>query len=365
MKSWVILLVVAVGGCFLSHEPVGIYPIGDGDADADSDADGDVDSDSDADTDSDADSDGDSDSDSDADSDTVECESDRDCDHLAHDCWWFQCNQPYGTCNPSEWDNDGDGESQTQGGAMPICGGVDCDDSDPEIYPGAPDDFADGVDNDCDGFVDEDVPSPYHFCNTFASSDGEEDPIYGYWGCCADGGYPINDEPLTIPAGSLIKGEREAVYYFGSDGQRYTFLSSTALTSWFGWNDENGIPTETTRYADGSIHHVCADVTEISDHDLSEIPLGGFVLIRPGTYIVTPNLLGEDPNVIARGRILRSITPEAKDAIYGVLATERTRFIPWWEFKRFTIGSEVSSEDDYDPVAEASADIMDEMAPLE
>ncbi len=31
----------------------------------------------------------------------------------------------------------------------------DCDDSDPDVYPGAEEDCADGKDNDCDGLVDD------------------------------------------------------------------------------------------------------------------------------------------------------------------------------------------------------------------
>ncbi len=48
-----------------------------------------------------------------------------------------------------EFDDDGDGYSDLEG---------DCDDFNPDRAPGAPEDASDGVDNDCDGSIDE-VPS--------------------------------------------------------------------------------------------------------------------------------------------------------------------------------------------------------------
>jgi len=46
------------------------------------------------------------------------------------------------------WDGDGDGYIGK------VCGGTDCDDSDPFVHPGAEEFCFNGIDDDCDGFVD-------------------------------------------------------------------------------------------------------------------------------------------------------------------------------------------------------------------
>ncbi|MDD5308175.1 MAG: MopE-related protein [Deltaproteobacteria bacterium] len=86
-------------------------------ADADTDADGDTDADADADGDTDTDSDTDSDSDADADGDT-----DTSCVDNDSDSW---------------------------------CAGLDCNDSDSAINPGAEETPNNGLDDDCDGETDE------------------------------------------------------------------------------------------------------------------------------------------------------------------------------------------------------------------
>ncbi len=81
-------------------------------------------------------------------------------------------------------------------------------------------------------------------------------------------------------AGDLIMGETlSTVYYYASDGSRYTFPNEKTYLTW---------------YEDFS------DVVQITDEELADIPLAGNIVYRPGsrwikiqssekTYAVTPN----------------------------------------------------------------------------
>ncbi len=69
-----------------------------------------------------------------------------------------------GACNPACPDADGDRYRDRS------CGGTDCDDQDPIIYPGGAEHCSDGVDNNCDGRTDEADP----LCpSTCADADGD------------------------------------------------------------------------------------------------------------------------------------------------------------------------------------------------
>ena len=48
------------------------------------------------------------------------------------------------------WDNDGDGYEDIE------CGGIDCDDDNPDVFPSNAENCHDGIDNDCDELIDYD-----------------------------------------------------------------------------------------------------------------------------------------------------------------------------------------------------------------
>ncbi|MFP4524437.1 MAG: MopE-related protein [Candidatus Woesearchaeota archaeon] len=76
------------------------------------------------------------------------CSSSGNCVECTEDS---HCTDGYCSSNECEpCDSDGDGSDSPQ------CGGSDCDDDNEDVYPGATE-VCDGVDNDCDGDVDEGV----------------------------------------------------------------------------------------------------------------------------------------------------------------------------------------------------------------
>ena len=83
---------------------------------------------------------------------TSRCESASTCPEGNWDCLALQTNlgEVVQVCAPPDLclDRDGDGY-----GLGPGCLGRDCDDNDPTVYPGA-DEFCNGIDNDCDGIPD-------------------------------------------------------------------------------------------------------------------------------------------------------------------------------------------------------------------
>ncbi|MFK7991840.1 MAG: putative metal-binding motif-containing protein [Sandaracinaceae bacterium] len=85
-------------------------------------------------------------------------------------------------CDALPWDEDGDGE------ASEMCGGLDCADQDPTRGPGVPEQ-CDNIDNDCDGEVDPDCECApdgvSEGCTTECGSTSERFCAAGVFGDCA------------------------------------------------------------------------------------------------------------------------------------------------------------------------------------
>jgi len=98
---------------------------------------------------------------------------DNDNDGLA-DCLDADCN------NISDWciDMDGDGSPRAE----------DCNDASASTYPGAPEDTSDGIDNDCDGSIDEGGSNG----GGNSGTDADQDGYTTAQGDCDDNDYYIN-----------------------------------------------------------------------------------------------------------------------------------------------------------------------------
>lgn len=156
LMSWVLVVAFGAFGTGCDDGP------SDGDADGDMDADGDVEADGDADSDSDGDTDG-------CTSDE-QCADDRYCNGVeicddgvciegepvvcddGDDCTTDFCSERTERCAATTRDMDDDRFGDAE------CGGEDCDDSNPDIRPGVVDLQCNGVDDNCDGVIDEPVP---------------------------------------------------------------------------------------------------------------------------------------------------------------------------------------------------------------
>jgi hypothetical protein len=120
-------------------------------------------------------------------------------------------------------------------------------------------------------------------------------------------------------AGDLIKMEGlSSVYYLGDDGKRYVFPNESTYFSWF---------------ADFS------SVVTISATELQSYPLGGNVVMRPGTTLVK---ITTDPSVYAvePNGVLRKIQSEAQaTALYGTNWNKRIVDLADSFFTNYTIGA--------------------------
>ena len=139
------------------------------------------------------------------------------CDGLDNDCDGLADN---GATDATDWWLDSDGDGVGDGTASESCNAPsdqhvaqdgDCDDADPETYPGAPE-SCDGLDNDCDGVIDNDLVEAWYLD---ADGDGYGDPATGIDSCDPGPGYVTDAtdcddaDPTSFPGGTEVCDEAD------------------------------------------------------------------------------------------------------------------------------------------------------------
>mgnify|MGYP001576511921 FL=1 len=126
--------------------------------------------------------------------------------------------------------------------------------------------------------------------------------------------------------GDLIMGETlSTVYYYGSDGQRYSFPNEKTYFSWF--EDFDG-------------------VVEISDEDLADITLAGNIVYRQGSRWVKITSDEKTYAVAADGSIHWIESEEAAEGLAGSDWNEYIDDVPDVFFVDYTVGDSLTSAEE-------------------
>ena len=154
----------------------------------------------------------------------------------------------------------------------------------------------------------------------------------------------LNQKPTIIfstaalQAGDLIRGSGRAVYYFGANGKKYLFPTTSIYSSWF--SNFSAIKT-------------------VSDADLSSKPLAGNVTVRPGTLVqlVTMDspwrITDSKVYAVSRGGVLRWLkTSELARGIFGTDWEKKITALPEVFATNYVFGNDISSASDYNLASE-------------
>jgi len=249
---------------------------GDGDP-ADNDADGDGDPDY-LDTDSDNDGSGDA-----ADCEPIDASINPSaieyCDGVDNDCDGSVDEDD--AIDASTWYADSDTDGYGDPGTTTIsctadsgwvADATDCDDSDPAVYPGA-DEYCNGIDDDCDGAIDE--GSPVDVSTWYADTDGDGfgDAGSSQQACTQPSGYEANALDCDDADGAVFPGADEYCDAVDNDCDGRVDEGAVDATTWYADDDGDTYGDATDSVVDCTQpSSTVADDTDCDDGDSSVNP---------------------------------------------------------------------------------------------
>ena len=155
---------------------------------------------------------------------------------------------------PTDWfldrdrDGYGDRETRTRACEAPEAtvgpGPADCDDTDPGAQPGA-DEACDGVDNDCDGIVDEDLIGGLLWYRD-ADGDGWGDEDWALESCAPPGGYAAASGDCDDADGGVHPGAQEDCGGVDRDCDGSLDAGAVDATVWYADADSDGWGADAT-----------------------------------------------------------------------------------------------------------------------